>query len=284
MKTPRRIKDAAVPASPTPIARGKGCVWSYRYSNPPDGKEAKLHHVRDGAAVAELTAALTDEGYRYGSALHAYEQNGLPRSEFTRYLEPGDVVLLATRPPKNDRPRPPKNAGPEDTGDRRWIKRSNDHLERAIFRAIQPYLPLVKRATVHLSRKLAAALPPGKSYMAELTFRLYNSGTAEAVYRRRGREVQRIELPKERHVAVGYFLHLGSLPGYSRQRLIVCFSMSGEENLFFARIARVRHPEWFRQPVFAMCEFRMPASTARPLTPAIADGLAHEVLIEQPMR
>src|SRR5881397_2425180 len=90
---------------------------------------SQIHRIRDGQSFLTLAPALSDAGYRYAGAvlnIPAKEARGSEVIRTSKYW-PGDVLLLATRPPVHDPVTPKK-------GDR-WVDRSGYRTEQEIGRA-----------------------------------------------------------------------------------------------------------------------------------------------------
>jgi hypothetical protein len=241
--------------------------YRFTYSNMPHSAErASLFQVRDGMAFMELTAPLPRLDWTFGTTIHNYQDQRLPAEHFA-FLQPDDIVVMATRPPLNDR-----------NEDRRKIRRSDNHLEQMIFKQLKYFFDHITRYNVSLSKEMANMLSPKEAHTAELEFHANSDGIVTEARAHGSRH--RHPIKGAREWCFGYFLHCGPLEHYG-SNLMVSFAVSGNENLLFNRLIRTRYSEWLREPVFAFVRFARPLELEKDhLTVTFADSLTAEVLIE----
>lgn len=258
-------------------------LYRFCYTNPPGEGRARLHQVRDGDAFNELTAGIYPQGYEYGTYIHNYPHHSLTADHF-RFLRPGDLLVMTTRPPLSDYLGDPKHAG-EDK-DKRHIVPSDNHLEKAIFSDLKRFFVYLSRYRVELTPEMAALLksevskmmPHSPDAMAVIDFHTKGKATIRSTQVMAGGRPRDIRPPPQFN-AVGYFLHTRKIPGYPCG-MIVSFSMGGYENLLWNRIVRLRHSQWLSTPVFVFALLNLPEEPPQPLTPEIADKVIPKVLIE----
>jgi hypothetical protein len=129
--------------------------WHFSYvSNGSRRTRAKVHHLRDGDAFAELMPMLLSiPGATYGGLIrnsppeHDVDESLIHVSRLG--LTEQDLLVLTTRPPLSD-----------TTTRNRRIRRSKSQLERAVFRALQTHINHCKRDEVVLTQDAAASLRP----------------------------------------------------------------------------------------------------------------------------
>ena len=250
--------------------------YRFAYTNPPGEGRPRLHMVRDGAAFSELAVGLCLSGYDYGTVIHNYRNHRQPAEKFT-FLHAGDLILMTTRPPLSDYPGDPAHKG-EDK-DKRYVSRSHDHLENALFKDLESFFSHVSRYSVVLTEETKKLLPVDSQAMAALNFHTKGKATIRSMEIFAGGRTRTVKAPKEFN-AVGCFLRLKQITGYPCGA-IVSFSMGGYENLLWNRIVRLRFGEWLKKPVFAFVGLNLPEEPPQPLTPEIADKAHARVLIER---
>ena len=244
--------------------------YRFGYSNPNGDTKTRLHQSRDGTAFNELADALYGKAYRYGTFIHNYANHCLPAKEFA-FLKRGDLVVCTTRPPMDDF----YQAGKKDW---RIIRRSDDHLEKAIFQELRVYFTHVSRNSTILSPAAQKLLPPQFTDLAFISYHTRGKATiGNLVTQRSGREVS-LHAPADFN-SIGFFLHLPKINGYP-SGMVVSFSMGGYENLLWNRIVRLKYDRWLKQPTFACALLNLPAEPTEPLTPKLADHAPVKILIE----
>lgn len=250
--------------------------YRFAYTNPPGEGRPRLHMVRDGAAFSELAVSLCHLGYDYGTVIHNYRNHRQPADQFA-FLNQGDMIIMTTRPPLSDFPGDPGQKN-EDK-DKRYVSRSHDHLENALFKELEPFFSHVSRYHVVLSDEMKKLLPADSLAMGTLNFHTKGKATIRSMEVFAGGRARTMKAPKEFN-AVGCFLHLKQIGGYPCGA-VVSFSMGGYENLLWNRIVRLRFGEWLKSPVFAFVGLKVPEEPPQPLTPEIADKAHARVLIER---
>lgn len=250
--------------------------YRFAYTNPPGEGRPRLHQLRDGAAFSELAVSLCHLGYDYGTVIHNYRNHRQPADQF-RFLRQGDVIVMTTRPPLSDFLGDPEKKN-EDK-DKRYVSRSHDHLENALFKDLERFFSHVSRYSVLLAEETKKLLPPDWQAMATLNFHTKGKATIRSMEVFAGGRNRTVKAPKEFN-AVGCFVNLKQISGYPCGA-IVSFSMGGYENLLWNRIVRLRFGEWLKKPVFAFVGLSLPEEPPQPLTPEIADNAHARVLIER---
>lgn len=250
--------------------------YRFAYTNPPGEGRPRLHQVRDGAAFSELAVGLCQLGYDYGTVVHNYRDHKLGAEHFG-FLHPGDLIVITTRPPLSDYLGDPAHGG-EDK-DKRYVSRSYNHLEQALFGDLSRFFSHVSRYHVELSQETTGLLPEPSKSMAIINFHTKGKATIRSMEIFAGGRTRTVKAPKEFN-AVGCFLHLKQITDYPCGA-IVSFSMGGYENLLWNRIVRLRFGQWLKKPVFAFVGLSLPEEPPQPLTPQIADKAHARVLIER---
>ena len=129
--------------------------FHFSYLEPQKQHARRLHALRDGDAFAELALALSEQDLTYGELILNH-----PLSARQPNLDSSDLLVLTTRPPLHD-----------DPFDRRFIKRSETPLEKAILNAIGPCFGACRRSYLKLSEDMARELKyPNRG---EIEFRTY---------------------------------------------------------------------------------------------------------------
>ena len=244
--------------SPAPARR------FFRFSYPTwirDGDPLLPFRTRDGAAFSELTEPLRPLGWQYGSLIFNYPDDcDHPRADFT-FLRPSDLVVLATRPPMNDKP-----------DDKKRLTRSSTYLEQLIFKAIRPYIRSCSRNQVTLN---AVGLDCEK---ADYSFRQYTDARL-LEYRSLapGAKFQKVE--GDKYVTIGFFLNLPAIEDFGCG-LLASFSMGGIETLIWNRIVRTRYSAWLAKPLFAVYELEIGTLPTQPITLDFVDAIGAMPLLE----
>lgn len=262
------------PTPPSAAAVPPRRVYQVAYSTASD-ETPRLHHMRDGAATAELMAALVPLGYTYETALNFYPELPLPAEKFS-FLgsTPGTLLVLTTRPPLEG-----KSAGRATFA--KGLKHSQNALEEAIFSALEPFFVLTGRYAVDLTREASRWLKPDAQDMAVLTF----SKKSHALIDGKGPygidHAWTTAVKSQWRQTAGYFVHVDKIPNFPCG-LICCFAPGGVENLLFARLVRKRHSAWLKRPVFAFARFNLPhAAEDTPLCAEFLDDqITEDVLAE----
>ncbi len=230
------------------------------------GEMAKPSKIRDGAAFTELTARLTKLGYEYGdiifnSPFDPKKDKKLGREHFN-FIKPKDLIVLATRPPLDDRKH----------GDKKHLDESSSHLEEQVFAEFRKYLAICARSHVQLTQAVGA-----KFERADLMF--YQHKSARLKYFKRLDEFRNKKPTKDSETAIGFFLRVPAIPVYGCG-LLACFGMGGWETLIWNRIVRTRFPKWVNRPSFVIGQFDMRGLPPRPPTLDFVDRIKVEILLE----
>jgi hypothetical protein len=146
-------------------------VYPFLHFLPPRDRSRSLQppQVRDETACRELVVSLMRRGFGYGEPLLNFppptfpgrllEENELLQVDVS-FLEPGDFLVCATRPPIHD----------IDHGDKKRMEPGNTDLERRIFAAWRTYLEVCARSHVKLARGPQDALPEGFEGRRDMAF------------------------------------------------------------------------------------------------------------------
>jgi hypothetical protein len=243
------------------------------YSNTGPEDEPKLFQGRDGIAFNEVSAALTAQGYHYGTTIHFYPDDERRLAEFPP-LGDTDLLVLTTRPPLTDREAflPPKKI----------IRNSKNDLERLIFKQLFKYFTHCTRTQLKLTPEAQACLLGDAPKWQSLEFfevSRVSHPYAEAHIRRHVASAQKPQgdLPS----TVAFLVRVNSLPGVEETPglpcgLLACFGMDGYSTLIWNRIVRLRYAQLLTKPGFVMAEliFKKPIPR-RPLTPEFATDPAY---------
>jgi hypothetical protein len=259
-----------------------------------EGRTLKPHHVRDGAAFAELGVPLSRRGLEYGRLI----PNGPPTPEEFRerraelegassngrrnvedvvtymkiddsFLKPRDVLVVPTRPPLNDL----------DHEDKVRSQPGFTTLEQKIFRACRPYLDVCSRSHVRLTPAVAERLPGVLADRANITFRQVK----EPWYRDMARLGGRSRPPSSSDPAcrtAAYLLYLAEVESLHGADLLVAFGMSGTQTLVTSHLLRTDLAPLLDRPGFTM--FEMTATNGPTATGGLefADRWQMEVVLQ----
>jgi len=231
------------------------------------GRTLKPHHVRDGAAFAELSVQLQRRGLQYGRLV----PNGPPTpAEFAAikaqverasaqgrhnvediveffpiddsFLKAGDLVVVPTRPPLNDLVHCDKvRSQPGFTT-----------LEQIIFRELRPYLKVCSRAHVRLSQQVAEWLPEEYANRADITFRQVKHPWYMELARLDGSG--RASVPVRARQTAAYVLYLRSVERLRGADLLIAFGMGGTQTLVLCHRLRNDLAALLDRPGFKLIE------------------------------
>lgn len=240
------------------------------YSNTGPEDEPKLFQGRDGIAFNELAAALTEQGYEYGTTIHFYPDDKRSIKEFPN-LRANDLLVLTTRPPLSDRE--------GFLHPKKIIRNSKNDLEKLIFKQLFKYFSHCTRTQLSLSPEAQECLTADVRKWKSLEFFEVSRVAhpyAEAHIRRHAAAAEKPE--GKRPSTAAFILHVNSLPGVDDTPglpcgLLACFGMDGYSTLIWNRIVRLKYPLLLTKPGFVMAEltFKEPIPR-RPLTPEFADN------------
>jgi hypothetical protein len=128
-----------------------------------------IANPRDSEACSQIRYALENLGYRIGDSILNYPAKQKCFDLFdvadltsvdVPFLQGGDVIVQATRPPLTE--------GHQD--DKKKIEPSNTTLERLLFLVFWRYIRLCSRSYVVLTQECARHLPNGMENRAEMSF------------------------------------------------------------------------------------------------------------------
>lgn len=235
-----------------------------------DGEVPRPFKIRDGAAFCELTAPLVELGYRYGQLIFnpPFHEKKSPRlgPDCFRFIKPDDLIVLATRPPIDDK----------HSGDKKRMPQSCTHLEEQIFSKCQKYLATCTRSHIELSETVGADFE-----WAYLVFQQHKGARLKS--HRRLTESRRTTIPKGTDLSIGFFLHTRTIPKYGCG-LVVSFGMGGWETLVWNRIVRTRYSDWLRDPVFVVAEMSIGEFPQNSATLDFVDQIEPNILLEHRIR
>jgi hypothetical protein len=244
--------------------------WLAYYYGLRSGRRLKPHHVRDGAALADLSVPLARLGLSYGhlvpngpptpeeysaqraAALDAVSGGGQQRIEdvatYTRidesFLQPGDMLVVPTRPPMDD----------IYHGDKVHSQPGFTSIEQKIFQACRPYLQVCSRAHIRLSLSAAGWLPDAFANRADVTFYQIK----EPWYLKLARLDGGGRRAKVSGQTAGYVLYLPALESLRGAGLLVVFGMGGTQTLVLCHRLRSDLAWLFDEPGFTMIEMTAP--------------------------
>lgn len=225
--------------------------YRFSYYGPPRDKDRELHihQLRDGDAALELAAVLYQRGYQYGGLLLNYPppQDSTPKRQPPEravdhsFLEPGDLLLLAGRPPLDD----------QWAGTRWKIARSHTDLEKKVFLALREYFQNCHRSEITLAERLVERLPQEAVVKRDIKFYLHHHPTYEEVDGHKYVPASRTEL-----VTAAYLVcKREAWPG--GPDLLCAFGMGGKETLLWSYFLRTRFAAWLGSREFVMAELKL---------------------------
>lgn len=220
--------------------------------------------TRDGAAFAEIHAALNDIGWKYGSLIYNC------RLDDDSSLQPGscglgpeDVIVLTTRPPLHD------------LHDKRSMRRSDTCLEKGIFAEFGGFLEECTRSYVSLAGTFAS--PVGKT-----RYYFHQNKDARLIRFNGPRGMGDIEVPKGEYRSIAFFLHKRRIAEYGCG-LLACWGMGGIETLIWAHLLRTRFSDWLPRHTFNVVELDIGGVPDRSATLDFAANVKVSTLLEHPI-
>ncbi len=143
-------------------------VHPFTYFNSPkdNSRDPRIHQRRDLAALIELLARLWQMGYVLGEQILNYPpdkrpgRGDPPRQLDLSFVEPGDLILQATRPPLDDLAQ----------GNRKQVRRGYTDVEQRLFELWRRYLDVCSRGHVMLAEEVRQALPRGYESRQDMWF------------------------------------------------------------------------------------------------------------------
>lgn len=183
-----------------------------------------------------------------------------------RFIKPNDLIVLATRPPIDDK----------DSGDKKRVLESGTHLEKQIFTKCHKYLAVCTRSHIKLSETVGADFE-----RAYLVFQQHRGARLRSYRPLLGS--RRTTIPKGTDLSIGFFLHTRTIPKYGCG-LVVSFGMGGWETLVWNRIVRTRFPDWLRRPIFVVAEMTIGEFPQKSATLDFVDQIEPTILLEHHIR
>lgn len=268
--------------------------WLAYYCGLREGRSLKPHHVRDGAAFAELSVPMQRRGYTYGSLISngplTADAYTLRTEEFeaagaaghfppiegavtytpidTSFLRFGDKIVVPTRPPLSDL----------DHHDKVRSQPGFTTIEQLLFRLLRRYLSVCSRSHVCLSPAIAALLSAEHANRADVTFRQVKAPSYKKL-KRLGLSGRATSVRREAHKTAAYVLHLTEVERLNGADLFVAFGMGGTHTLILAH--RLRNDlDWvFDTPGFTMFEMTAKDEAAAAGGLESADRWSFDVLV-----
>jgi hypothetical protein len=240
----------------------------HRYAYPTAIREEgtlQPFRTRDGAAFAELSAAIYAMGWQYGSLIFAYPDEGLElhRVRHETILKSEDFLVLTTRPPISD----------SSKGDLKQLPKSGTTLELAMFREFRGYFAKCARSHLRLTPEFGAKLQAGDFMFRQRDdARIISSKTLDAT--------EWIRVPARIHKTLGFFLRHDRIAGHSCG-LIACFGMGGLETLIWNRLVRTRYAAWLTGSRFVVGEFDITRIPEQPITLDFVDDVPVRLLVDR---
>jgi hypothetical protein len=225
--------------------------WFAFFGRRHKGRRLKLNHLTpDGAAFAEIQAALYKLGYEYGDLI----PNPIPSEEELRahggkpplhvvdesLFRRGDLIVVPRRPPLDDI-------------SRIRFERGFNTLEQKILEIPRVYFDQLTREHQRLWPEYAAQLREPNQNRADIWFK---RNGVHAWYKKcsrlNGTDLREFAA-KDRRTAA-YLLHVPEVPALHGAGVLFVFGPGGEETLAWARRLRTDHLDLLREPGFTMVE------------------------------
>jgi len=245
--------------------------WFAYFNGLREGRNLKPHHVRDGAAFAELCVTLQRRGFEYGRMVpngpptdaefrarlaevraarsdgrrHKIEDVVTYRELDDTFLEPGRKLVVPTRPPMDDL----------DHGDKVHSQPGFTTLEKKIFIILRAYLEICSRAHVRLASAIANQLDADYADRADITFGQVKAPWYKHLTRVDGR---RRLVPSKVHKTSAYVFNLEALESLHGADLLVAFGLGGTQTLVLAHRLRNDLAWALDHPGFTMFEMTAP--------------------------
>lgn len=225
----------------------------FSYHTPQKGdREHKLHQIRDGDAFLECAALLYDHGFQYGKLLLNYPDNEEAKID-TAFLNPGDKIVLTTRP----------SLGVFAGEGKKEIPRSRTSLEEEIFNHLEKYLSLCSRQTIRIGKEIVKKLPDELKAYETLMFQ-QNKGASLVKHKPKGRH-KWIPYQGKGKTTFGFFLNTNEIwpdgPG-----LLASFGMGGIETLIWNNyLRRIRNSAWIENETFVLATMEKKTIPDKPI-------------------
>jgi len=233
----------------------------------PSQKDRNLlvHQLRDADAALQVSSVLHDLGYQYGGLL--LNPPGDRESKVViddSFLHAGDLLLLTTRPPKDD----------ESDRTRSRLQRSYTTLEYRIFECLEQYFYHCSRLEVVLTPSIASKLPKETAKKREIVFRQHGGAFCESYS---GRKQYDHPLTTIMYMTFTREAWSGG-PG-----LLALFGMGGPETLIWAHLLRTRFQPLVCHRSFVMAEVTEQVIVPGETTLCFADRWKATILLEIPL-
>ncbi len=210
-----------------------------------------LHDARDLLAFCEISAALAEDGFRYGGPLFNIPPPEDPAPDAPRRridvgdVDGEDIILDLTRAPLSDR----------EHGGRKRVPRGWTEVEDLILECLGNVFEELSRSEAALRSWVRARLPREFADWGQIEFYSNHPGHILRTNPRDGTGWRK--RPRDSRTTAGYLLRVEHLwrggPG-----LLAAFSMSGDTTLLWARCLRTRFPELLSKPGFVIAELTVP--------------------------
>ncbi len=237
--------------------------------NPKSGSVRQFER-RDAAASFEILRPLVERGYGLGEALLNYPPDERDPKELLSVdvsgVAPEDLILVTTRPPKED----------ARQGVRKRVPQGYTNLEQYIFQTLDVYLEDCGRDIVSLSSACAAELEEKWESFATMEFKQRDPG---ALVRHRAYHARRWHQSKNRNDTLVFLIHTKHLwkggPG-----LMVAFGMTGDTTLAWAYQLGHRRAQLLEEPRFLMARMTCDGAPQRHTSSRWAEDLPVEIILD----
>jgi hypothetical protein len=242
--------------------------------------ESQIHKVRDGLASGALFELLIAGGYRYGGTIlnlpsqvaTELDASGKLRTT-TENLRSSDLILLATRPPLDDKP---------EEGNKRKLFRSGHALETDVLNSLRSVFQQCDRETIRLSDSIRLV---ENSWMREVHFYQSKGGTVRYFNVGGNRQSSR-----NKNLTVGYVTWIPRIKK-GMPRLLAVFGSGGTETLLLSYLLRndyklfsaLRRMMSSKQARVLVCTFEVPPSIPYPFLNYDLHQLNPTICIDQAM-
>lgn len=228
--------------------------------------------MRDAAAAGLLMQALALRGYEHADTFLNYPlvKGRAPAAVNLGQFQPGDLILLTTRPPLHD----------QEIGNRRSILRSYTNLEKLIFAALcEHFFVTCARSEIVLRPSIAAISP---AIAARTSIEPHQHG---------GASYQRISNPatgdrviyKDMEPRTAAYLVYLEEAWKNGPGLLAAFGVGGTETFIWGRQLETRYRDLLCERSFVMAEMPAAPRSLRPSSLRFADEWETEILGEAPV-
>lgn len=218
-----------------------------------EGRQLKESHVRDGAALWELSTALSQRGClpgsmvrngpaprelvqrNYARIVELVDANEFPLieevCEYQRvdesFLQPGVKLVVPTRLPLND----------VQQKDRSCVEPSFTSIERKLLRLLRRYVEVCSRSRVRLAEAVASRLDREFATRADIEFHPYKNPIYKEMFTIE-RNAKGRKMPKKLGATAAYVLQLSGVPELNGADVLIVWGMSGPQTLALAHLLR----------------------------------------------